>query len=306
MWRALGYLGPPLPLSALLDAPDNSLIQQAIAPAYLRMLNLAGFGLNAWNTADAEPDEPLVYQSTTVPVYDTNLASLARKLTTTCALAHVRGVAYRPDAGFGPQNLHPFRYRGARLALAHNGDMAGFDRMRVALDEHVHPALRVKLRGTTDSERVYALLLSQLDDPGAWNDGDTVLRALDRTLTLLRRERERAGIDTSSSLNLFTSDGRQQIAVRFTFDFGRYPLDPSQVHDANARFLSLWYTTGQSFDDRDGTYRMRGGDRPQAAIVASEPLTRDTTGWVEVPEYSAVVVSRTASGIGMTTHVLDA
>lgn len=305
MCRALAYLGEPVPISDLLYAPDSALVSQSIDPQQLSMLNLAGFGMASWNRSDAAPDVPLVYRSTMVPVYDANLASLSHKLHTTCLLAHVRGVAYRADAGFGPQNLHPFRYPGCHLALAHNGDLAGFSAMKVALAEHIRPAIRAQITGTTDSEWVYALLLSQLDDPGGWHSGDALLAALDRTLRVIRAVRESAGIDTSSALNLFLSDGRQQLAARFTFDFGRYPLDPSQVRAANARFLSLWYTTGGSFHARDGRWGM-WGERAQSALIASEPLTHDTTGWVEVPEYGAIVVSRTDGGVQVRTEELHA
>lgn len=301
MCRALSYLGPPVPIRDLLYQPDSSLIRQSIDPRHLHMLNLAGFGMMSWNAADAEPDEPLVYRTTTVPVYDANLASLARKLETTCLLAHVRGVAYRPDAGFGDQNLHPFRYPGARIALAHNGDLAGFSRMKSALHARLAPSIAPHIRGTTDSEWLYALFLSQLDDPGA-GISDTTLPALEATLRILRALRTEVGIDTSSSVNLFLTDGTRQLAARFTFDFGRYPLDPLKVHEANSRFLSLWYTLGAGFEPADGTWRMTIGPA-RAAIMASEPLTRDDSSWVEVPEYGAVLAEQ---GVGGTLHVSTA
>ena len=306
MCRVVCYLGPQLPLSAMLHRPDNALLTQAIDPKYLHMLNLAGFGMMCWNDSDDDPDEPLVYRSTQVPVYDANLASLSAKLRTTCTLAHIRGVVYRADAGHGAQNLHPFRYRGASLAMAHNGGLAEFSSMKVALAEHVRPEIRAQVGGTTDSEWVYALLLSQLQDPTASPDDDELFRALDRTLHIIRQVRRDAGIDQSSSLNLFISDGRRQLALRFTFDFGRYALDPSQVSEWNSRFASLWYTVGGRFEEVDGQWRMRGDGPPRAALLVSEPLTEDTTGWVEVPEYSAVLVNRGPDGLALRYEELDA
>ncbi len=303
MCRALAYMGPPLRLSALLHQPDSALVRQAVDPRYLQMLNLAGFGMASWNHRDADPDVPLLYRSTTVPVYDDNLVSLAGKLATTNLLAHVRGVAWSAGGkGFGPQNLHPFRYPGVRLAFCHNGDLAGFARMKAAMQDRIKPAIRAHITGSTDSEHVYALLLSQLDDPGGHHSAAELLNATGATLRVIRRLRRDAGIDTSSSMNLFLSDGRQLLALRFTFDYGRYPLDPTRLHDANTRFLSLWTTVGSTFEaDASGRWLMRGGTRRHAAILASEPLTRDPTGWVEVPEYSAVTV--TAWGPGEPVEV---
>ena len=62
-------------------------------------------------------------------------------------------------------NLHPFRFGGASVALAHNGHLREFARMRYDLISHVRPELAQKIEGTTDSEWIYALVLSQLADP---------------------------------------------------------------------------------------------------------------------------------------------
>src|SRR6185369_3930065 len=107
---------------------------------------------------------PWVYRSTQLAIYDRNLLALARKVRATSVLAHLRGVAYDTRAVISEHNLHPFLFDGARLALAHNGQLARFDEMKFALLPHIQPALAAAIRGSTDSEWVYALLLSQLPD----------------------------------------------------------------------------------------------------------------------------------------------
>ena len=63
--------------------------------------------------------------------------------------------------------------------------------------------------------------------------------------------------------------------------------DPAQLHEANITFLSLWYTSGREYGWHDGEWKMTGGsDNATSILVASEPLTRDTAAWVEVPEYA--------------------
>ena len=59
----------------------------------------------------------------------------------------------------GEPNLHPFRFRGASVALAHNGHLRDFTRMRYDLVEHVRPELAREIEGTTDSEWIYARVL---------------------------------------------------------------------------------------------------------------------------------------------------
>jgi glutamine amidotransferase len=291
----------------LLDRPDSSLIRQSHDPKMLHLLNLAGFGMAVWDRSLRDPNEPLVYRTTTIPLFDPNLRSVSRKLSASCVLAHVRGVAYHPRVAISEQNLHPFKFDGVPLAMAHNGDLHRFSEIELALAEHVKPALRAQVRGTTDSEWVYALLLSQFDDPSANHDGPAICRAVERTLRIIRRERERAGISTSSSLNLFLADGDTVVAVRFTFDFGCYDTtDPSSVHEASLRYLSLWYSLGRSYGFHDGEWKMVGGARrADTAIVASEPLTNDTTSWLEVPEYSMIFIERSGGTPQCAQVMLD-
>jgi glutamine amidotransferase len=106
----------------------------------------------------------------------------------------------------------------------------------------------------------------------------------------LREARAELGIATSSSLNLFIANGSQLAAVRYCFDYGCYRTeDPAAVHEANLAYLSLWYTLGRDYALHDGEWKMTGGaEQASSIIVASEPLTRDTSSWVELPEYGAL------------------
>ena len=150
----------------MLYATDSSLVRQAYSPRMMAtFLNLAGFGMTAWDPGSVAPDEPFTYKVTTLPVFDRNLRSLADKITPTCVLAHVRGVTYSGDEVISQQNLHPFRYHYVRVTLAHNGHLREFGRTKYDLVEHVRPELARRVEGTTDSEWIYVLLLSQLDDP---------------------------------------------------------------------------------------------------------------------------------------------
>jgi glutamine amidotransferase len=290
MCRALLYLGEPVLLDNLLFQPDSALVRQSYMPKMLNLLNLAGFGLRAWDPASHAPQQPFFYGSPSLPVFDRNLKSLAEKVRAACVLAHVRGVAYSPAVDISLQNVHPFQFEGLPWALAHNGDLAGIERMKPLLLSAIRPEFTSRIRGTTDSEWVYALFVSQLRDPaGAAEEGE-VFAALERMLGILRAAREKLGIDVSSSLNLFIANGSQLAALRYCFDFGRYRTgDPARVHEANLAFLSLWYTLGRDYGLHEGEWKMTGGaERADSILVASEPLTRDTSSWVELPEYGAL------------------
>jgi len=127
-----------------------------------------------------------------------------------------------------------------------------------------------------------------------------LVRALTAVLRILRQVRDRVGISQSSSVNLFVCDGRNLVATRFTFDFGCWEGQP---HEANLRYLSLWYTTGKDYGYHDDEWKMIGGAaNADSMLLASEPLTRDISTWVEVPEYS-IMYATGKSGYGFVTTV---
>jgi predicted glutamine amidotransferase len=300
MCRALLYLGEPVLLDNLLYQPDSALVRQSYMPKMLNMLNLAGFGLRAWDPGSHQPQKPYFYGSPSLPVFDRNLKNLAEKVRASCVLAHVRGVAYSAAVEISLQNVHPFQFDGVPWALAHNGDLAGMEALKPRLAPHIQPRFLAGIRGTTDSEWIYALFMSQLSDPGAAAAEDEAFEALGRTLAVLRLARADAGVSVSSSVNLFVANGRQLVALRYCFDFGRYDIESvmreavkrdgvERMHEANLSFLSLWYTLGRNYALHDDEWKMTGGaERAESILVASEPLTRDTSSWVELPEYGAL------------------
>ena len=257
MCRALAYLGQPVTLDTLLFQPDSALVRQSYMPKMLHMLNLAGFGLRAWSPDSHRPEQPFSYASSSLPVFDRNLKGLAEKIQPSCVLAHVRGVAYSTTVDVSLQNVHPFQFEGVRLAMAHNGDLAQFARIRPLLAQSVRPQYLPCIKGTTDSEWIYALIVSQLENPA--ENASAAERGIGqkvRYVNIIREARAQCGIATSSSVNLFLATGKQLAAVRYCFDFGCYPTeDPARVHEANLNFLSLWYTSGRAYSQYQGEWK---------------------------------------------------
>ena len=290
MCRALLYLGQPVLLDNLLFQPDSALVRQSYMPKMLHVLNLAGFGMRAWDASSREPDRPFSYASDSLAVFDRNLKGLAEKIAASCVLAHVRGVPYDIEAEISTQNVHPFQFAGVPLVLAHNGDLARIGETKPLLLPHVKPQFAAQIRGTTDSEWIYALVVSRLADPYARPGADELLDAVSHALSVIRQARARLGIELASPANLFITDGMQFAAVRYCFDFGCYPTrDPAALLPGHFNYYSLWYTAGRDYGLHDGEWKMTGGaENADSVLVASEPLTRDTAAWVEVPEYSVL------------------
>jgi glutamine amidotransferase len=267
-------------------------------------LNLAGFGMKAWDPASLRPEDPFSYRATTLPSFDRNLRLISSKLASTCLFAHFRGVTYSGEAVVSETNLHPFQFTGARVVLAHNGHLRQFRRMRYSLIEHVRPELAESIEGTTDSEWIYALVLSQLEDPFGLPETRELADATAGALRILRTVRAAHGIDISSPVNLCVSTGRSVVATRLSFDYGWYPPEDEML-ETDLPFVSLWYAIGGEYAERDGGWQMTAGDPPRSVIIASEPLTTDISSWLEVPEYSMLTAELTPDGLVFETRDLD-
>jgi glutamine amidotransferase len=300
----MGYLGQPTLVDDLLYGRDGSLIRQAVSAEQMKLLNLGGFGLAAWSRDTPDSDRPFTYRTPAVPTFDRNLRALARKVAASALIAHVRGVLYDEREQVGAQNLHPFMFDGATIALAQNGDLYDFSRMRFSLLKHVRPELAGLIEGTTDTEWVYALVLSMLEDPFGRVDAQDAVIAVERALERLRELRDAHGIAVQSPINLVISDGRWLVATRFAYDYGWYPDDDSffaaeREHD----YTTLWYTTSRC--DRTATNGWGAGHRPTGSLlVASEPLTKNPSGWLEAPEYS-MLVATAGTGHGVTVELRE-
>ncbi len=298
MCRVLAYLGPPVTVADLLLEPDSSLVKQVINPQMMGMLNLGGFGLLAWDEHSHEPDAPFEFRIPTLPTFDSNLKSLSEKIRCTGLLAHVRGVVYEAQ-DVAPQNLHPFLFPNAPFAMAMNGDLDRFSEMRIDVAAAVDSDWLGSVRGTTDTEMLYALILSRLSTPhdGSVGPRDVAL-AVTGALEDVRAIRSKRGIDTQSAVNLVLGNGRWLVATRFTYDYGWYPAEDSffaaeRRHD----FLTMWITKGRNYGRHQGSWGMGSDAVVDSLVVASEPLTAEAESWFEVPAYSITVVDRRADGM---------
>jgi glutamine amidotransferase len=79
------------------------------------------------------------------------------------------------------------------------------------------------------------------------------------------------------------------------------------VHELQLQYLSLWYTSGTDYGFYDGEWKVRGGIRSaDSVIIASEPLTRDVSTWLEVQPYSLIYVERKEGKPKVKSVELDA
>lgn len=304
MCRILSYLGKPILIEELLYKPDNSFIKQSYHPKYMsHLLNLAGFGIVAWDHVSYDPNLPYLYKTPDLPFYDENLRNLASKISPHCLLAHLRGVTYSAKQIVSIQNVHPFLFPGSNVALAHNGILHDFEFMKYDLLEYIHPHYRTNIHGTTDSEWIYSVFLSQLPGPNEHYKTDEITKAILETLKILQRVRHKHNIAINSPVNLFITNGEFIAATRFVLDYGWQSSDEKTA--SHLSYHSLWYTYGESYGFYDNEYKMKGSKKKSSIIIASEPLTEDTTTWVEVPEYTLVVAEIETGEIRITSQDIN-
>lgn len=274
MCRFLAYKGRQIFMSDLLTRSEQSLIRQSFkAREREEPLNGDGFGVG-WYAQEIDPT-PCVFTSVQPAWANRNLHRLADKIQSTCFFAHVRAAS--PGSPVSELNCHPFQYD--KFLWMHNGKIAGFNKIRRPLREHLNDEFYNYIQGTTDSEHAFALFLNELRRHLDDYNLDTLERSLQRTIRKIEQWQKKAGSAENSYFNFALTDGSNLLAARY-------------VTNPGAQAQSLYIARGERFELRDGHYRMSGADgHVEAVIIASEPLTADRADWEPVPVNHLVTIS---------------
>lgn len=188
-------------------------------------------------------------------------SEIAGGVRTDCAVIHLRQATV---GDYRAENTHPFRMR--QWLFAHRGTVHGFDALREALLSPMPDFLRRGIRGTTDSEHVFAAFLSFLHDEGQLDATDpepaAVLAATRSTLALIDRLTSEVGAP-ASELDLMISNGRALFVVR--------------------RGRPIHYVRREVGGERTGTFRY-------VLAVANDAVP--APGYKTLPDGSALVIGR--------------
>lgn len=159
MCRHVVYWGPPIsPAALVLDAP-NSLLKQCTAAREMSWGcdNLDGWGM-AWHAGDGWRHT----RSARALTEDAAGQEHLRSERSGRFVVHVRQKT--PGSATDERNSAPF-HDGVRRFFTHNGYVEGFRAgVREQLLAEVSPARFDGIRGDTDSEVLFALVLGRLDD----------------------------------------------------------------------------------------------------------------------------------------------
>jgi len=254
MCRFTFYLGREIPIADLVTRPENSLINQSSkARERPEPLNGDGFGV-VWYTGD-DP-VPGRFRSVRPAWNNDNLTELARVTHSRCIMAHVRAsTSGRYDVAH--DNCHPFR--SGPFAFMHNGDIPAFARIRRPLMESLSDNAFASVRGNTDSEHVFALVMEHLRGHEQQSSCELLAEALEnaigRVLALLAEHAP----GTHAYLNLLLSDGTHAVASRFS-------TDPDYID-------SLYVNEGARYHcDGEACWMAPPDEQERAVLISSEPL----------------------------------
>lgn len=271
MCRFILYVGTPITLASLITEPSHSLINQSVrARESDEPMNGDGFGVG-WYVPELS-NRPAVFRSITPAWNNQNLLDLARVTRTGVVLAHVRAATRGQPVT--ELNCHPFA--SGPYCFMHNGDIGGFSAVRRRLQATLRDDPFNAIRGSTDSEHLFALFLNHTAG-GRAHGAAAMAYALERAIRDVLSMQADAGVEEPSYLNVAVSDGKEAVVCRFTTDIPEHAA-------------SLYLHSGRRYICVGGACRMIQPEAGQGAvIVASEPLS-DDPGWAVIQPNTMVLI----------------
>ncbi|HEX6225909.1 MAG TPA: class II glutamine amidotransferase [Chryseolinea sp.] len=271
MCRLMAYMGSPIIIDKLLYQPKNSLINQSINARELEEpLNGDGFGIG-WYVSDVNY-EPVTFVSINPAWSNRNLRNLAPKIRTECFIAHVRAASV---GEVSESNCHPFQYQN--LLMMHNGGVENFSLIKRQIREPLSDEFYNWIKGQTDSEHIFALLLHYLYQEDATLTPETVILAFERTFEHLNRLMKQCGINDPAYLNMVVTNGLFVVGTRY-------------VSDPKETALTLYHSEAAHYAVENGVGQLRESDEGgKAILVVSEKLS-DEKHWTLVPSNHFVIV----------------
>ncbi|MCO6382957.1 class II glutamine amidotransferase [Oceanicola sp. 502str15] len=314
MCRVFAYIGPEIPLESLLLEPENSLINQSLDPELHPHLQLAGWGFGAWSEHLLKPEEPFLYHRPKAAFYDDNAKGIIPSLQASTLLSHVRASSYQAGVVQADENCHPFSFEGTDWIIAQNGALPNWRLLQRELLAHCEDRFLSQMKGTTDTEFLYVLLLSLLE-----GDSDAAVQeGFERLLAVIVAAMKKLDLAALTKLKIALVSPNRIIGVNYgcghageTDVEGDWkalrPSAPGKDDMALSMLLEPMYLLmGKNFLDHEKSYKVDACPDGEAtsAIFASEPLTEDSDEWLEIGFGEIVALERKGERISKTVRKL--
>lgn len=226
---------------------------------------------------------PALYKSQSPPISDFNFRNLCSNTETYCLFAHIRATS---GSVVTQVNSHPFVF--GRHVFMHNGVVSNFSNIRRDMTDLLSFDAYCNVLGTTDSEHVAALYMTNLTNNGGkatWENEysiDEMLGAINKSIVqIMELQRKHLGDKAApNSLNFCATDGRKMVATRFRNHKTQQP--PSLYWSEFAgRTLNQKFPGNPDGVDKVNEGATKDSDEKigKHTIIASEPTTMDEGEW---------------------------
>lgn len=212
---------------------------------------------HGWGVADYPDGAPQIEKQTWAAYHGEHFKKKAARIYARTVVAHVRRATVGEPS---IENTHPFH--NGRWIFAHNGTIPNFAAVRDRMIREIDPFYLNEIKGTTDSEHLFAYLLTRWRQ----NPDNPMLDLVCEGLQAVIGWSEEIDPNAKISLNIVLTDGRTFVGSRL----GR----------------TLWHL------QRDRIFDCEICGRPhvhhhvetdyRSVEVASEPITDEY--WQEVPD----------------------
>lgn len=236
-----------------------------------------GWGIAYYLSGEPEPQQ---VKSVSSAFSDDRFKRVSEFLTSHAVVAHVRKATV---GELGEENTHPFHWRG--WTFCHNGTVFGFRQIEDQIRALIHPRFHESIAGTTDSETLFYVLLSALEDVGYDVDNpagrfpDELPDLLADRLATINAMSQATGEDPREAMmNVMLTNGRVLLATRFN---GALSFSTQKRRCADFDICPI--AEKVCFGPR------RTGIRHTHVLLASDPTSPDDI-WEEVPNRGYLTV----------------
>ena len=230
--------------------------------------------------------------------YDDNAKGIIPSLQASTLLAHVRAASYNAVTVIADENCHPFSFKQTPWIIAQNGALPHWKVLQRELLPLCKNQYLEQMRGTTDTEFLYVLLLSLME-----NDSDEgVQSAFEQMLKVIVQAMKKHDLVALTKLKIALVRPDRIIGINYGLghDGETHPVGDwkalrksgSGTDDYALSMLlePMYLLTGRNFQDYENSYKVDvcPDDQATSAIFASEPLTEEADDWLNI-EFGEIV-----------------
>ncbi len=262
-----------------LSVNNDALVEYALQP-FADQIDLKTAEAESWGLAYYNKGELLQRVEPRSKGEKLDVMKILGGLRAEIVVMHTRSSTVSPTRR---ENIHPFRFK--EWMFAQNGTLAGFEKYRDHVIDAMPPFLQRGIRGDTDSEHLFYLMLSFVYDSGLFGraelDVHHIRDALVRAFSMVRQLAVEHGEEIADT-SAVVSDGYSLVAASMGIpvDFALVEGIPEQIETRDSGKFGRFGATRQ---DAEGL---------RAVLVISGRRQTPTQGFSRLDPSSVIMVTK--------------